>query len=311
MRLIIDTDAGVDDAQAIMLALTHPGATIEAITTLTGNCHLDDVVENVFTTLDVMKRDVPVYRGAVRPLVRDWRSEAEAYHGKDGLGDWAARPKSSGRRAEAEHAALAIIRLANEAPGELTLVTLGPLTNVALAVSLDPTLPQKIKKLVFMGGAHTARGNTPTITAEYNIYCDPEAARMTLAAFPMSTMLSWEATLAYPIAWDEYDRMTTLDSDAARFFKGTTEIVVGKSEAKAEGRHGFLLPDPLAMMVALEPEIVTATMTKFMTVELQGEFTRGQTVVDYEGKLKRAPNVEIVTGMNQAMVNRMFEAMLA
>ncbi|MBI1258011.1 MAG: nucleoside hydrolase, partial [Chloroflexi bacterium] len=218
MRLIIDTDAGVDDAQAIMLALRHPGVQVEAITTVCGNVDVDKVVANVLTTLDVMNADVPVYRGASEPLVSDW--SAEAWHGEDGLGNLRSRP-STQRRVETEQAALALIRLANDHPGELTLVALAPMTNLALAIRLDPTFPSKIKEFIFMGGAHSAIGNTQNVTAEWNVYCDPEAAYITLRAFPQARMISWEATLEHPFTWEQYDELAALPTPAGEFFKAT------------------------------------------------------------------------------------------
>ena len=217
MRLIIDTDAGVDDAQALMLALRHPGVQVEAITTVCGNVGVDQVIANVFTTLDVMNADVPVYRGASEPLVSDW--SAEAWHGDDGLGNLRSRPPSK-RQVEPEQAALALIRLANAHPGELTLVALAPMTNLALAIRLDPTFPSKIKEFIFMGGAHSAIGNTQNVTAEWNIYCDPEAAYITLKAFPQARMISWEATLEHPFTWEQYDELAAIAHTRRGVFQG-------------------------------------------------------------------------------------------
>ncbi len=307
LRLVIDTDAGVDDAQAIMMALAHPGVHVEAITTVTGNVHVDKVVPNVFSTLAIMEAQVPVYRGAERPLVAPWGAE-EAFHGTDGLGDIRSRPTAT-QELESEHAVLALIRLANEFPGELTLLTLGPLTNIALALRIDPSLPSKIKQFVWMGGTIRAHGNTPMVTAEWNIYCDPEAAYMVLDAFPMSTMLSWEATVDFPFSWDQFDTLCQVDTRAGHFFRD----ISAKTAAflrQINPDFGYLLPDPLAMAVTLEPDIIHASEVHFVSVELSGALTRGQTVIDYAGLTRRPANVRIVTGLSIERVYALFEPML-
>jgi purine nucleosidase len=168
IRLVIDTDPGVDDAHAIMTAFAHPGARVKAITTVAGNVPLERTTANACTILDVLEQDVPVYAGCDRPLVGQ-PPDASYFHGADGLGDSGYPPS---RRGVADrHAVNALIRQANESPGELTLVAIGPLTNVALATRLDPTLPQKYQRLVVMGGAIRCVGNITT-AAEFNAYAD-------------------------------------------------------------------------------------------------------------------------------------------
>jgi len=172
IRLVIDTDPGVDDALAIMAAFAHPKALVEAITTVAGNVSLERTTANACTILDVLEQNVPVYAGCNCPLVGD-AVDAGHIHGEDGLGDSGYPP--SARQVADEHAVNALIRLANEWPGELTLVAIGPLTNVALATRLDPMLPQKYARLVVMGGSIRGVGNVTT-AAEFNVYADPEAA---------------------------------------------------------------------------------------------------------------------------------------
>jgi purine nucleosidase len=305
VRLIIDTDAGVDDAQAIMLALAQPGAKIEAITTVTGNVHIEKVIANVFTVLEVMRApNIPVFRGADQPLIPGYWQPEVRVHGEDGLGNYTQRPPTA-RRVEPEAAALALVRLANEAPGALTLLTLGPLTNIALACKIDPDFPRKIGRLVFMGGAYTAMGNTKNLTAEFNIFCDPEAALITLEAFPQATMISWEATMRHPLAWTDFDALTSVSTSPARFMHAIT-LQTTTFLRSFEQVPGYLLPDPLAMAVALDPALVQQSETHYVTVELQGTHTRGQTVVDYFGQTGRAPNVTIVTQINMDRVSQMF-----
>jgi purine nucleosidase len=309
LRLIIDTDAGVDDAQAIMLALTYPGVAIDAITTVTGNVHVDWVTRNVFAVLDVMRAAVPVYRGAEQPLLPGhWQPEA-GIHGEDGLGNYRHRPAGN-CQVEPEPAAVALVRLANEAPGELTLVALGPQTNIALACRMDPEFPRKIGQFVFMGGTISARGNTRNVTAEFNVFADPEAALIVLDAFPQSTMLSWETTLKHPFSWEAFDGLAAVQTRAGRFFAEISQPVVAFLQ-QLSPVSGYLLPDPLAMAVALEPEVVRRSAQQYVTVELQGALTRGQTVIDYSGRTGHPPNVTIVTELDIDRVHALFQRMLA
>ncbi|NLE50737.1 MAG: nucleoside hydrolase [Chloroflexi bacterium] len=309
MRLIIDTDAGVDDAQALMLALAYPGARIEAITTVTGNVHVDKVIHNVFTVLDVMGVRVPVYRGADHPLVPGFWEPEERVHGADGLGGYRGDRRSNGH-VQSAPAALALLQQVNDAPGEITVVALGPLTNLALACRLDPSFPQKVKALVFMGGTISALGNTRNLTAEFNAFCDPEAVRIVLDAFPESTMLSWETTLKHSFSWEQYDSLSQLGTDLASFFGAITGPTIAFLRQFPQV-PGYLLPDPLAMAIALDPGLITASEHLFVTMELQGALTRGQTVIDYMGTSGCDPNVHVVTGVDTRGVYEQFYRVLS
>ena len=303
MKLIIDTDAGVDDAQAIMLALSQPGVDLLAITTLTGNVHIRQVNPNVLTILEVMNRDVPVYAGIDRPLIQAWEDAAE-FHGGDGLGNYRDRPALS-RAIEDEHAVLALLRLSREHEGELTLIALGPLTNIAAAIRLDPDFPARLKQFVFMGGTIAARGNTPIVTAEYNIWTDPEAAFITLDAFDDATMLSWETTLAHGFIWEKFNRLCAIDTVKGRFFRAISQETARRLQ-ETYGRPAYLLPDPLAMAILLRPDLTRQSGKFHVTVELDGRHTRGQTVIDYTGITNRAPNVNVIQALDTDGVYEMF-----
>jgi purine nucleosidase len=300
-RLIIDTDPGVDDAHAIMMAFAHPEAQVEAITTLAGNVPLERTTANACTILDVLEQDVPVYAGCDRPLVAA-PADASWTHGQDGLGD-SGYPRSK-RRVADEHAVQALIRLAKASPGELILVAIGPLTNVALATRLDPTLPEKVKRLVVMGGAIRGIGNV-TSTAEFNVYADPEAASIVFDAWPELTLISWETTLAHGFGPPQLETLMAIDSPHGEFFRRITRRTV-ESIHPAMGREDLLAPDGLAVAVALEPDIVHQAETHSVEVELAGEHTRGQTVVDWSDRSEREPNVNLVL---QVEPKRLWELM--
>ena len=302
-KMIIDTDAGVDDAQAIMLALADADADVIAITTLTGNVHIRQVNPNVLTILEILNRDVPVYAGIDRPLIQPWEDAAE-FHGGDGLGNFRDRPTLT-RGIEDEHAVLALLRLSQEHEGELTLVALGPLTNIAAAIRLDPAFPARVKQFVFMGGAIAAQGNTPIVTAEYNIFTDPEAAFITLDAFDNAAMLSWETTLAHGFAWDKFDQLCAIDTVAGRFFKAISSLSAKRLQ-ETYYRPAYLLPDPLAMAITLDPALITQSARFHVSVELNGSLTRGQTVIDYTGISGKPANVNIIQALDTDGVHAMF-----
>ncbi|RMG87906.1 MAG: nucleoside hydrolase [Chloroflexi bacterium] len=292
-KLIVDTDTGIDDAQALMMALAHPQAEIAAITMVSGNVHLDLVTGNVARVLDVCGADVPFYRGMAGPLIGE-HVDAADIHEDDGLGNSGYPPSS--RQPEEEHAVQAILRLCNAAPQTYTLVALGPLTNIALAVRLDPQLPQKIKRLIVMGGTVDARGNI-TLAAEYNFYADPEAAHIVLSSFPKTTLISWEATIEHAADWDWYHQWAATDTPRGRFNRAISRNYVEMAKTRFRAK-GYFLPDPLAMAVALEPSLVLEAEERWATIELRGEHTRGQIVVnypDYTGRHEHyRNNVEII-----------------
>jgi inosine-uridine nucleoside N-ribohydrolase len=188
-RLIVDTDTAGDDVFSLLIALRHPGVAVEAITVCCGNVAFDQEVENALYTVEIAGRagGVPVYAGCREPLLAEWVG-AEYVHGQDGMGDsFFARAK---QRPEPEHAVDELVRRIDESPGELTILAQAPLTNLALAVTRDPSIAGKVAHLYVMGGGV---GNI-TPAAEYNFYVDPEAARIVLnAGFPL-TLFTWSLT---------------------------------------------------------------------------------------------------------------------
>ena len=304
IRLVIDTDPGVDDAVAIMAAFAHPEARVEAITTVAGNVSLERTTANVCTILDVLEQDVPVYAGCGRPLVGD-AVDAAHVHGGDGLGD--SRYPPSTRQVAGEHAVNALIRLAHERPGELTLVAIGPLTNVALATRLDPALPQRYARLVVMGGSVRGVGNV-TPAAEFNVYADPEAAAVVFDAWPGLTLVSWETTMAHSFSAEQVEALLAVDSPRAEFFRHITLRSIGVLDqmlgphplqrAILMARKALLEPDLLAVAAALEPDIVRQVETHHVQVELAGRHTRGHTTVDWLDRTGQEPNVNLVLEMD-------------
>jgi purine nucleosidase len=298
MKLLIDTDPGVDDALAILMAHAH--ADVLGLSIAAGNVGLAHTVRNALKLVETIGASTPVFAGCATPLVLP-AEDAAFVHGVDGFGDTGYAPSS--RRAEDEVAALAILRLSHAYAGKLVLVAIAPLTNLALALKLDPTLPQRVANLVIMGGAVTGRGNTQRVPAEFNIGFDPEAAHVVFSSFPQFTLVDWEATMRHGIAFERMQAWLDGDDARARFYASISR----KTHAWSRERPNVLVADALAMAVALQPDIVTRAEERPVAIELTGTHTRGATVVDWESRLGPAPNARIVLDVDHAR----FEALVA
>ena len=300
MHWIIDTDAGVDDAIAIAMPFVPdwPDHRILAITTVTGNVHVSKVNINVGAVLDVLKVDVPIHAGCDRPMIES-HIHAEEFHGADGLGD--AGLAKTERRPEQEHAALAIVRLARAHEGDLGLIALGPLTNIALACNLDPDLPERLAGLVVMGCAWQARGNQ-TPAAEFNIAADPESARVVFDRFSNVVVLPWEVSLDQMMPFETFERICAGTSARAVFFAGMTRVVhVWKARF---GFTGVPLPDPLAMAVALDERIIARELRARVRVDIGASIGRALSSLDYRHP---RPNARVVVAVHADAAWRMIE----
>lgn len=293
--LLIDTDPGVDDALAILMALNEESVQVVGLTIAAGNVGLNHTVNNALKLLDVCGReDVPVFAGCAEPFVFPSVDAADV-HGADGFGD-TGYDKST-RKAEDEHAALAIIRLSHEHANELTFVALGPLTNVALALKLDPTLPSRIKRFIVMGGAVPGHGNI-THAAEFNIHFDPEAAHVVFSGFPMTEVVDWEATVAHGLPHDEIDQWCLQNSERAKFYNSISR----KTRDWGRGLRGdkdWHSADSLAMMAVLEPSSVTKSEDRPLVIETQGAHARGTTLVDWNRQTGKPDNARIVLDIDR------------
>ncbi len=298
--LLIDTDPGVDDALALLMAFADPRHRLLGLTIAAGNVGLRHTVANALKLCDVAGVDVPVFPGCPVPLLHE--AEDAAYvHGQDGFGDTGYVPSS--RLAQDEHAALAIIRLAKENAGRLLLVTLGPLTNLALAVRLDPGLPSRIGRLVVMGGAVTGQGNT-SVPAEFNIAFDPEAADVVFRAFPRFELVDWEAVTRHGLQHADVAGWLAAGDARGQFYG----LISRANRARPADHRGgrWLSADALAMAAALQPDGVAHAEDRFLAVELEGRLSRGATLVDWQRRTGRPANARIVMDYDQAR----FEAQL-
>ena len=188
------------------------------------------------------------------------------------------------------------------------LVALGPLTNIALALKLDPTLPQRVKRMLVMGGAINGHGNI-TPVAEFNIAFDPEAAHIVFSAFPRVELADWEAVLAHGFRHDDAERWLAADSPRARFYAGISAHT--RAWAKAGRGERWHAADALAMALALQPEGALDMLERPLAVETAGQHARGATIVDWNRQTGAADNVAILMRYDQARFEAMIERALA
>lgn len=272
---LIDTDTASDDAVALIMALRSPHVRVLGITAVAGNVGVHQAARNALYTAELCGSHVPVFVGAEKPLRREHQS-ADWFHGKDGLGD---HSYPAPRRApEKQPAVDAIVETIDANPG-LVLVTLGPLTNVASALERKPEIARRASRCVIMGGAPCCEGNV-TPAAEYNIWCDPEAARIVMRSGLPVELVGWHLCRGdAALNLRDIEHVLSLDTPLARF---AVECNSRAQEAYFEqtGEHGISLPDPVAMSIALDPSIVTEQTDNYVDVETNSELTRGMTVVD-------------------------------
>jgi purine nucleosidase len=272
---LIDTDVASDDAVALIMALRSPDVRVIAITTVAGNVEVQQATRNALYTVELCGADVPVFTGAEKPLQRVHQS-ATWFHGRDGLGDHGYPPP---RQAPGKlHAVDAMIEAIEANPG-LVVITLGPLTNLALAMTRKPGLAAQVGRCVVMGGAPCCEGNV-TPAAEYNIWVDPEAARIVMLSGLPVEMVGWQTCRGDAVLSEaDIARVLGFNNELARF---AIECNSRAREAYKEqtGEDGISLPDPVAMSIALDPTIGNQWSEHYVDVETHSELTRGMTVVD-------------------------------
>ncbi|MGD8858077.1 MAG: nucleoside hydrolase [Chloroflexota bacterium] len=287
-RFIIDTDTASDDAVAIMMALREAQVQVEAITVVYGNLPVEQGSVNARFTVELCGKDTPVYEGATRGLIRT-PTFAYWFHGQDGMGNMH-YPAPTSPPADG-HAVDELIRRFKEEPGQIDLITLGPLTNVALALRQEPRLAEWVRACYVMGGNACSIGNV-TPAAEFNIWCDPEAAKIVFDSGMKILMVGWENCRG-EAALNDSERQMALDfgTELARFTIDSNRSATQANMA-AFGEPGLTLPDPITVAIALNPAVCTARSWHHVDVALH-EPTRGMTVVDQYGITEKDANIEV------------------
>ena len=294
-KVILDMDPGIDDALAILLAVKSPELEVEAITTVSGNVHVNKASLNALRILELAKvKNIPVAKGMERPLIRELET-AEHVHGEDGLGNTnlpipklALYPK---------HAVDLLIEKVSSAPKEITLITTGPLTNVAMAILKEPKIVGQIKEVILMGGAYAITpygyGNV-TPVAEFNVWCDPEAAKIVFqSGLPIVAVGLDVTTNPSACLREKYlKKISSAGTELSKFIVQVCRFYLTRTQCDRMELH-----DPVAVAVAIDKSLV-ATRRFFVDVETKGEITRGQTVADRRPWSKIEANMEVCCGID-------------
>jgi purine nucleosidase len=312
--LILDVDTGIDDALGLLYACACPQATILGVSTVAGNVDLTRATRNTRAVLALAGRsDIPVWPGCARPIIQD-AADASAVHGGSGLGH-AILPEPAPRD-NADDAVDQIVTAARARSGELVLVATGPLTNIAVALLREPRLPKLLKRLVLMGGSFKEGGNT-TPAAEFNIWHDPEAARIVFQHFGADgaaplIAVGLDVTRQTQLLPEHLRDLARRCADAPhgpsllRFLEESTRHYFEFIE-KRDGRRYFVMHDPLAIAVAIDPTLIE-TCAVAVDVETAGALTKGMTVADWRGVWARKSNAQVAVSVS---ADRMIEGFLA
>ena len=309
-RIILDTDTATDDAVAILLALHAPNIKLEAITIACGNVGFEQQTANALYTLQVSghANQVPVFQGSPRPLVRAVHGTANYVHGDDGMSNsWFPPAK---QKPEAEFAIDAIIRLVEKYPHQITIVAIGAITNIALALLNKPSIAPLIKRIVFMGGFYKFYGNVAPLST-FNIWVDPEAARIVFQSGVPIMTAGFDISVKSSVFTDaDYDRVSALNTPLAKFFVNINKVrrAYCKEHQKMNGSNH---PDALTTALVIDPSIATQTIDRYCDIECQGELTQGAMLVDELGVYGKKPNVTLCIEADEKKFKAMVFAALS
>ncbi|TDQ51398.1 nucleoside hydrolase [Actinorugispora endophytica] len=308
MRVFVDCDPGIDDALALAYLAARADVELVGVGTVYGNNSVDATTENALRLMELYGRPgVPVAAGAARPLVQPPQL-AESVHGDNGLGG--VDVPESKARAVAESAAELLVRLARSAPGEIDVLAVGPLTNLALALALEPRLPELVGRVVVMGGAVRVPGNV-TPWAEANVHNDPEAADVVLGAGFDLTLVALDVTMRTLARGPWLDELAAVAGERAAYAHRFLDFYVGWY-TPVLGERACAMHDPLAAAVLLDPALMTESARVPVRVELRGEHTRGLTIADLRSNAAEdeRPPVTLATGVDvDGFLGRMLDAL--
>ncbi len=276
-RIIMDVDPGIDDSLAILFALQSPELQIEGITVVSGNVEVEQATRNALKAVEMSGKKVRVYKGMPLPLVRPYQDATDT-HGVDGIGENFYPPPKT--EPEKVHAVDFIIEQVKENPDELTILALGPLTNLAKAIEEDSETMRKVKRIVLMGGSATYHGNCSPV-AEYNFWVDPHAAKVVFASGIEVTMVGLDVTHRIVFTPHLREIVHQLRTPLSQYVYEITRFYVD-FHWKQEKTIGCVINDPLAVATLIQPELVK-TRTAFVDIETEG-VAMGQSVVDFEGR---------------------------
>ncbi|MEM9463829.1 MAG: nucleoside hydrolase [Actinomycetota bacterium] len=289
-RFLIDTDTASDDAVAIVMALRHPEVTVEALTVVAGNVGVDQAVQNALYTVELCGESTPVYTGRSGPIMRTLQT-AQNIHGEDGMGDCGL--PLHGRTPAPGRAVDVIVDTILGAPGEITLVCLGPLSNIATALLRAPEIADAVARVVIMGGTGVHGPGNVTAMGEFNFWADPEAAHIVAASGMPLEFVGWDISITCAIVDAErHEAMRAIGTPLSAFAVDVAQVV--RRFSLDNGLEGDDLPDPIAMAHALDPA-PAETARLHVNVMFGDGGQRGVMEIDRLGFVGGEPNVEIVT----------------
>lgn len=292
-KIILDCDPGHDDAVAIMMAAKHPKINLLGITIVAGNQTIEKTTRNALNVCQYLNINVPVYEGCSHPMIRTRQVIAEDIHGETGLDG----PTfgSLRKKSEDKHAVNYIIDTLMESEGDITLVPTGPLTNIAMAMRMEPRIVDKIQEIVLMGGAYQLGNVTPA--AEFNILADAEAAYVVFTSGRPIVMMGLDLTrqaLCYPSI---VDRMKNIDTKAAHLFTDLMRFF-GQQQKEVFGWEGGPLHDPTCIAYLIDPSCIEVK-PMYTEVEIRSEKCYGRTLCDYFNTTKKEPNVLVAVKLHK------------
>lgn len=303
MKLIIDTDPGVDDAMAIFYAVRDPAIELIGLTTVFGNVTVDIATRNALCLLDRVGLDVPVAAGAAQALVLPPSPPSSHVHGTEGFGDIPAQTPS--RPPSDQTAAEFLVAMAQQHKGALVVCAIGPITNIAHAIRLDPMFAQNVKRIVFMGGAARVPGNI-TPHAEANTYHDPHALAEVIASGAETVMVGLDVTLATLFTAGDFERLAQISPDLGGFLRDASHFYL--DFYRSVGREGCGLHDPMAVIAAAHPEMFKMDPLRLSVIpdgEQQGRTLPQDTDTD-TGTSTGTPPIAVCTGGDMEAVKRRF-----
>ena len=291
-RILFDTDPGIDDACAILLALASSELSLEGLSIVHGNCSLDQGTMNALAVLELADAaHIPVARGCELPLVQPSLLAPET-HGETGLGYARLTPPSA--RPIHQHAIDFLIEQILRSPGEITLVAIGPLTNVALAIRQEPRIVGALKEIIIMGGALRHEGNT-TALAEFNTYVDPHAAYIVYHAGIPATLVPLDVTYQCILTPGDVSRLLQTDSPITRFVADATRFYM-EFHDEFQKIEGCVINDPLALALTFAPELCTYQDLP-VDIDLSGGISLGKTAADFYNYGKKPANMRVALGV--------------
>ena len=290
-KFLIDTDTASDDAVAMCMALAHPDIDVLGFTVVAGNVPLDQAVQNALYTVELCGAVTPVYAGAPVPMARDLQT-AQEVHGIDGMGDIGL--PLSGRTPADGWGPQVIVDTIRANPGEVTLVAIGPLTNLAIALLWAPDIAEKVERVVIMGGTGEHGPGNITPTAEFNFWVDPEAVRVVLRSGMPLELVGWDISIASAVVTEERRAEIRALGTPQANFSIDIQATLAQYAWEETRLKGPDFPDPIAMAHAIDPAPATS---EFLAVDIAigPDPMRGTMIVDHYGFAQGTPNATVVT----------------